>query len=355
MIQDHDRLYSFLRPYVDWLFRRSFRRFKYIGREHIPTDGAIIYAPNHVDALCDAMAVLGIDHGQKVFVARADIFKKPKLAKVLTWLKIMPINRMRDGQDAVLHNDETINRALATLRDRVPFCILPEGTHHPKHTLLPLQKGLFRIALMAYQQFGNEMPVYIVPVGLEYGDYYHLWDTLMVNIGEPICVNVFVEKYYSAAATNNAAEDIGTDSQPAAGEGNALDPKLILALREELTQRLREQILWVPDDEQYEQNWAALRDNPRPPFDEFKKKKVPAWLRVFLLALTFPLFVPCAIATFPFWVAWLIIQHNIADRAFHNSVQYVVQVLFYTLTLCLTMPLWWVVEEWRYQLRQLHR
>ena len=340
MIQDKDRLYSCLRPYVDWIFRHSFRRFKYIGRENIPTDGAIIFAPNHVDALCDAMAVLGIDHGQKVFVARADIFKNPKAAKFLNWLKIMPINRMRDGQDAVLHNDDTINKALATLHDRVPFCILPEGTHHPKHTLLPLQKGIFRIALMAYQQFGAEMPIYIVPVGLEYGDYFHLWDTLMVNVGKPICVNDFVKNYYAS---------LPQEEEPAEG----LDPKLILALREELTQRMRAQILWVPDDEHYEENWAALRNNPRPPFDEFKKKKVPAWLRILFLVLTFPIFVPCVALTWPFWVVWLIIQHNVEDRAFHNSVQYGVQVIFYTLTLCLTMPFWHFVEEYRYQIRQL--
>ena len=77
-IQDRDRWYAFFRPYVDWMFRRSYRRFEYIGKENIPTDGAVIFAPNHTNALCDAMAILGIDHGQKVFVARADIFKDPK-------------------------------------------------------------------------------------------------------------------------------------------------------------------------------------------------------------------------------------------------------------------------------------
>ena len=74
-IQDKDGLYLFLRPYVDWLFRRSYRSFRYIGKENIPADGAVIYAPNHANALCDAMCVLGIDHQQKVFVARADIFR----------------------------------------------------------------------------------------------------------------------------------------------------------------------------------------------------------------------------------------------------------------------------------------
>ena len=79
-IQDDDRLYMFLRPYVDWIFRCSYRSFRYIGKENIPTNGAVIFSPNHANALCDAMAVLGIDHSPKVFVARADIFRNPKYA-----------------------------------------------------------------------------------------------------------------------------------------------------------------------------------------------------------------------------------------------------------------------------------
>ena len=104
-IQDRNRLYAFLRPYVDWMFRRSYRHIQYVGKENIPTDGAIIFAPNHTNALCDAMAILGIDGSRKVFVARADIFRKPRTARILNWLKIMPIRRMRDGVDEVLHND----------------------------------------------------------------------------------------------------------------------------------------------------------------------------------------------------------------------------------------------------------
>ena len=130
-IQDKNRLYSFLRPYVDWMFRHSYRHIQYIGKDNIPKDGAIIFAPNHTNALCDAMAVLGIDSKRKVFVARADIFKKPKQARLLNWLKIMPIRRVRDGLDEVRHNDETIDNAVSTLRDGVPFCILPEGRHRP--------------------------------------------------------------------------------------------------------------------------------------------------------------------------------------------------------------------------------
>lgn len=329
-IQDKDRLYLFLRPYVDWVFRRSYRRFRYIGRENIPTDGAVIFAPNHTNALCDAMAILGIDWRQKVFVARADIFHDPKRAKILTWLKIMPINRVRDGLDEVRHNDETIDRAVDTLRDGVPFCILPEGTHRPKHSLLPLSKGIFRIALQANDTFGQEKPVYIVPVGLEYGDYFHLWDSLTVNIGKPINVTQF-----------------------AADHAELSYPQLMMALRDELTQRMREQILWVPDDEHYEENFARLQANPPAPFE--KPRQLPRWLSIPLLVLLAPLFVICAALTIPLWGMWLYIQRKVQDPAFHNSVQFVWQLVFLTLTLQIPLPFWMFMQEYLYQIRKLKK
>lgn len=318
-IYDTDRLYAFLRPYVDWLFRRSYRRFQYIGKENIPTDGSIIYAPNHTNALCDAMAVLGIDPSPKVFVARADIFKNPRRARILNWLKIMPIRRIRDGIDEVRHNNETMHKAVETLHAGVPFCILPEGAHRPKHSLLPLSKGIFRIALEANDAFGNEKPVYIVPVGLEYGDFFHLWDNLTVNIGQPINVTTF------------------------ANEHADLDrPQLILALRDELTLRMRELIIWVPDDEHYEENIAKLL----PP-----KKRLPRWVAICLAVVLFPLFALSLCITFPLWGMWLLIQKKIKDPAFHNSVQFVWQLVFLTLTLLIPLPFWMFVQEYVYQLK----
>ena len=329
-IQDKNRLYAFLRPYVDWMFRHSYRHIKYIGKENIPTDGAVIFSPNHANALCDAMAILGIDRSRKVFVARADIFKNPRKARILNWLKIMPIRRMRDGVEEVKQNDETIDKAVETLHSGVPFCILPEGTHRPKHSLLPLGKGIFRIALRANDAFGGDKPIYIVPVGLEYGDYYHLWDTLLINIGKPLNVTQFVQNH-----------------------SNLERPQLIFALREELTLRMREQILWVPDDEHYEENFKKLSENPPAPFDRFKHHRLPKWFLIFMLALLAPLFLISLVFTIPLWLMWILIRWKVKDPAFYNSVQYVWQVICIPLTLFISLPFWMFLQEYMYQVRQL--
>ena len=78
-IHDENRGYRILLPLVSWMFRHSYRHIKYVGEENIPQDGAVIFAPNHTNALQDALAVLSINSERKVFVARADIFRKPFL------------------------------------------------------------------------------------------------------------------------------------------------------------------------------------------------------------------------------------------------------------------------------------
>lgn len=334
-IQDKDRVYNFFWYLVDWLFRRSYRRIQYVGKENIPSDGSVIFAPNHTNALQDALAILTINHEHKVFVARADIFKKnARISWLLHGLKIMPINRMRDGVDEVRHNDETMEQAVDTLKDGVPFCILPEGTHRPMHSLLPLGKGIFRIALRANEKFGHERNIYIVPVGLEYGDYFHLWDSLTINIGKPINVTERVQEFESEQLSQ---------------------PQMILRLRDELTQRMREQILWVPDDENYEKNIEKLIDNPPAPFNKFKKHKIPKWLLLIALILLSPLFLISAIITAPLWIIWLIIRHTIKDPSFHNSVQWLVQFVLIPLSLFITLPFWMFFQEYMYQVRKLKK
>jgi len=339
-IQDKDQIYKAFRPLADLMFRLSYRRYKVIGKEHIPSDGAIIYAPNHSNALCDAMAALGITTGRKVFVARADIFKNPKAAWILNGLKIMPIRRMRDGVDEVRHNDETIQSAIDTLGAGVPFCILPEGTHRPKHSLLPLNKGIFRIALLANEQYGQSYPVYIVPVGLEYGDYFHLWDSLTINIGEAINVTEFAKQARSSWKETHEEE--------------MTDPQLIMALRDELTRRMQSLILYVPDDENYETNWAKLKQNKPQPWADMDQPRLSTFWRYAFIIVLAPLFMACALVTAPMGLLTLYIKHKIKDAAFHNSLQFLMQFVCVPLTLFTVYPFWAFVQEYLYQMRHLN-
>lgn len=82
-IYEKDGLYSSLRPVVDWCCRHSYRRFEMHGEENLPEDGALILAPNHTNTLMDALVMLRAHKGPTVFGARADIFKKPAIARIM--------------------------------------------------------------------------------------------------------------------------------------------------------------------------------------------------------------------------------------------------------------------------------
>lgn len=247
-IQDYNRWYHLLRYYVDFVLRLSYRAIRYVGRENIPTDGAVIYAPNHTNALMDALVILAMDRKAKVFVARADIFKKPVLSKTFSFLKIMPIMRMRDGIDEVKKNTETIERAVDVLRDKVPFCIFPEGTHQTKHSSLPLSKGIFRIAFQA-QELMPDMPLYIVPVGLRYGSFFRFRSTVRVQVGEPINVGEFI-----------ATHDEMTPQE----QMNAM--KDVLALR------MQQSTLYIPNDEDYDATYDICAAVVKQRVDEINKQ-----------------------------------------------------------------------------------
>ena len=175
----------------------------------------------------DALIILAMYPKPKVFVARADIFRNRTLAKIFKFLKIMPIMRMRDGINEVKKNNDTIVKAVDVLKDKIPFCIFPEGQHLAKHSAQPLSKGIFRIAFQAMELMGDT-PLYIVPVGLQYGNFFRFRSTVRVEAGKPINVGEFLK----------ANEHLTPQEQ-------------MNVLKEDLSGRIKSLITYIPDDENY--------------------------------------------------------------------------------------------------------
>ena len=248
-IQDYDATYSFLHRLVCRVVNQSYRQILHVGKENIPQDGAIIFAPNHTNTLMDAMVILTYNHHPKVFVARADIFRNRKLAKILTFFKIMPIMRQRDGFQAVKKNQETIDKSVDVLKDKIPFCIFPEGTHQAKYSSLPLSKGILRIAFQAHDQM-PEVPLYIVPVGIRYGDFFRFRSTMRMEFGKPINVGEFI-----------AQNDHLTPQEQMNG------------MKDLLTERLHATIFHIANNEDYDATFEIC--NAVEPFEiaELRKNK----------------------------------------------------------------------------------
>ncbi len=377
-IQDPDFWYSFLLPYVNLHTRRAYRRFEVHGKKNLPKEGGMIFGVNHSNTLMDALVLLSADNIRKVFIARGDIFKNPTVAKILHFLRILPIFRIRNGVAAVRQNDDSLNKAVDVIHDRVDLYLFPEGTHRTKHSLMRMGKGLFHIAMDANRQFGKERPVYIIPTAIEYGDYFRYRSTAMINFGQPINVTEFLK---NTTEENEAVE--------------------INQLKDLLGEEISKLFTYIPDDDDYEAIWEIVKmknekragglyqkmlrnratvdnvlkfreEKPEEARNLFarvmdfaterKRQKISVmstarkyplinfiWkLAVLLVGL--PYYAASAVVNLPVWLTTWIIRKQLKDPAFGNTVSFGVEFVLFPLVFIVGTILLFCYLPWQWAL-----
>jgi 1-acyl-sn-glycerol-3-phosphate acyltransferase len=178
-----------------WHNNVFYRKVIVLGRENINPEDHLIFAPNHQNALMDALAVLFTNKGQNVFLARADIFKKKSIAAILYFLKILPVYRIRDGFSSLKGNDEIFIKTIDVLKNKNGLVILPEGDHAGFRRLRQLKKGICRVAFQSAEATGFNLNIKITPVGIEFSNYSRFRQVLTVAYGKPIEVSQYFELY----------------------------------------------------------------------------------------------------------------------------------------------------------------
>lgn len=270
--------YCFWRRYVDLCTRSGFASLNIEGVGNIPKDACVLLAPNHSAALMDAMMVLLLDKCPIAFGARASIFKKETTTKILRWLRILPLARQRDGLQEVAKNFSTIEEIVECLAHKVPFTIYSEGTHRAERGMMPVKKGIFRIALHASQELGE--PVYVVPVGIDYEYFFHQVGDAQIRVGEPIEVSSFFAEHQD------------------------LPPAEIYSL---LCDELHSRVLGL--------------------LGKFKEHRHGhKFLRLIGMLLTLPLFIICWVGSLPIWLTSELILLRMKDKAWTHTVYYCVRL-----------------------------
>lgn len=195
-IEKYSARYALLKSVAGfWHNTVFYRKVIVLGRENINPDHHLIFAPNHQNALMDALAVLFTQNTQMIFLARADIFKKRVIAGILYFLKILPVYRIRDGFRSLKGNDEIFIKTIDVLKNKNGLVILPEGDHSGFRRLRQLKKGICRVAFQSDEATGYNLKIKIMPVGLEYSNYSRFRQVLTVVYGKPIEVSEFVGLY----------------------------------------------------------------------------------------------------------------------------------------------------------------
>ena len=114
-LADFNLFYALFFPIVRYATWCHYRKVVVKGKENIPEGEHYILAPCHQNAMMDPLVVLMVLNRPIVFLARADIFSKPVARFFLTWLKISPVYRIRDGRDQLSRNAEVFNTARESL------------------------------------------------------------------------------------------------------------------------------------------------------------------------------------------------------------------------------------------------
>jgi 1-acyl-sn-glycerol-3-phosphate acyltransferase len=221
-------------------FKLYYKKIRTYHKKNSLIDAPLIIAPNHQNALMDALAICSQRQRQWVFLTRADVFNKPLIEYILHVFKMLPIYRIRDGRTSLQKNEEIFQTAVNILHNkRTPLCMFPEGNHGDKRRLRPLVKGIFRIAFMAQEKYKNQPGVKIIPTGIDYEHYQKFGKKLLVNFGEPIDVCEYWNEYEQnpASATN--------------------------ALRERLILEMKKTMIDISTDDYYE-TYMELREIYRP-------------------------------------------------------------------------------------------
>lgn len=202
--------YTILKHYVGMGLHVYYRKITISGKRLIPKKQAVIFAINHQQALMDALVTLWATPLQPVFLARSDIFKSRTNAIILKFLKIMPIYRQRDNVELVKKNEEIFQKTIDVLENHKALGIMPEGAHGNKRRLMPLKKGVGRIAFKAAERSDFQLKLYVVPVGLDFSHYIHFRSRVLVNFGESIPVHDYYDLYKEnpAKAINHLTKEI---------------------------------------------------------------------------------------------------------------------------------------------------
>jgi 1-acyl-sn-glycerol-3-phosphate acyltransferase len=361
-----------------WHNNIFYRRVIVLGRENINPDDHLIFAPNHQNALMDALAVLFTSKDRLVFLARADIFKKKILASILYFLKILPVYRIRDGFSSLKGNDEIFTKTIDVLKSKSGLVILPEGDHAGFRRLRQLKKGICRVAFQSEEATDYSLNIKIVPVGLEFSHYSRFRQVLTVAYGKPIEISQFVEHYKTSPerALNELREKLSSEMK-----GNMVhidseeDYEAIDELRSMINGRFSDDVkypkflrdrllidklnkLKVSDPAKYEEicslslgvKQGAIELNTDSRLLE-KKKHPLGWLLAGMVSLVvgFPLFIYGNIFNLTFVEIPLMQSRKIKDPQFRSSISYAVSLILafifipaYLILSLFIFSTWWI-------------
>ncbi|MEG2073559.1 MAG: lysophospholipid acyltransferase family protein [Angelakisella sp.] len=179
------------------LLSKLLLRIRYSGRENLPTEGGYVVACNHRSLIDPVIVAHGLSR-KVCYMAKAELFGNPILARIFGSWGVFPVSRGAGDMTA-------INHAVEILQGGGLLGIFPEGTRSFDGKPLRFKSGMAHIAKTA--------GVGIVPCALIFEGRMGFFKKAEMKIGTPMSYDeLFGEEQSTAAlkrATKLVSERIG--------------------------------------------------------------------------------------------------------------------------------------------------
>lgn len=145
--------------------------------------GPLLLACNHPNSFMDAV-ILDILFDEPIHsLARGDAFIHPAVNRLLAAVKILPVYRTSEGVENISSNYKTFDTCREIFRRKGVVLIFSEGLCENEWLLRPLKKGTARLAL---QSWDENIPLKVLPIGINYSSFRRFGKNVFINIGTPI-------------------------------------------------------------------------------------------------------------------------------------------------------------------------
>ena len=213
--------YRLLHAYVRWVVTACYcRRFEVRGRQLVPEDRPVLFVTTHQNNLLDALATLFASARRPVFVARADFFRPPLVARFFRFLRMLPMYRADHGRQALETKlPETMRQLEEHLAAGGACAIMAEGSSTPERRLRRLKKGWARLTLDVLPEAPT---LAVVPVAIDYSGWDDWGADIRVTFGEPLSFEP-VEEAEAPRQLNRMNEQLHDELASLVADDEAVD------------------------------------------------------------------------------------------------------------------------------------
>lgn len=180
---------AILRLLVKIALRLYFNKIRVSGKEHIPKNRPVILVANHQNALIDPLLLATHTNLKPWFLTRAAVFKNPMVSKILHYIRMLPVYRVRDGFSTIQQNQQTFEATFEVLKKNGTVVIFAEGSHSIVRNVRTLSKGFTRMAFGLKEKYPQLEPL-ILPVALEFSAHKKSGSLVRIDFGKPIPVDM---------------------------------------------------------------------------------------------------------------------------------------------------------------------